>query len=141
MIFKQVKLGKIEIANLFFHAARSIPRGRPLGCIRGLCFSGSIFPSRQLALGNIVPMLRLGLVGAALSALGGRPLRGLVASFALSACLPLFGAAVFTGGLLFAASSRAAVKSTTFPAGAESPMPGIAVCFSSLPGCGVPSLD
>ena len=83
----------------------------------------------------------LALSGAALSALGGRPLRGLAASFTLSACLPLSGAATFSGGLLFAAPSRAAVKSTTFPAGAGSPMPGIVVCFSSLPGCGVPSSD
>lgn len=82
----------------------------------------------------------LALSGAVLSALGGRPLRGLAASFALSACLPLSWAAAFSVGLPFVAPSRAAVKSTTFPAGAGSPMPGIVVCFSSLPG-GVPSLD
>ena len=35
---------------------------------------------------------------------------------------------------------RTAVKSTTFPAAAGPPMPGIVVCFSSLPNCDVPSL-
>ena len=83
----------------------------------------------------------LALSGAALSALGGRPLRGLPASFALSVCLSLSGDAVFSGGLPFAAPSWTAVKSTTFPAGAGSPMPWIVDCFSSLPGCGAPSID
>ena len=38
--------------------------------------------------------------GGALSALGGRPLRGLAASFALSACLPLSGATSFSRGVV-----------------------------------------
>ena len=130
--FARVKHGKIGIRNLLFPAIGGIPRGgRLLGCSRGLRRSGSAFPGRRFALGHFVPRLRLGLVGAALSALAGRPLRGLAASFALSACLPLSGAAAFFGGLPFVAPSRAAVKSTTFPVGTESPIPGIVVCFSS----------
>ena len=76
----------------------------------------------------LVPKLRLGLVGGRLVILTGRPLRGLAASFALSACLPLSWAAAFSVGLPFVAPSRVAIKSTTFPVGAGSPMPGIVTC-------------
>lgn len=65
--------------------------------------------------------------------------QNLAASFVLSACLSLSRAAAFSGGLPFAAPSWAAVKSTTFPTGAGSPMPGIVGRLSSLPRRGAPS--
>ena len=141
VIFERVQLEKIEIDNLLFHATGGIPRGGwLLGYSRGFRLGGRTFPGRRLTLGHLSRGRGLALSGAALPALGGRSLRGLTASFALSACLSLSGAADFSVGLPFVVPSRAAVKSISFPAGMGSLMLGSVICFSSLPGCGVPPL-
>ena len=128
--------------NLLFHAVGGIPRGgRLLGCSRGLCFDGSAFPGRRFTLGHFVPRLRLGLVVGRLVSLGWAAPGGLSRILRFICLLALIrGRSLFRGLVLFASPSRAAVKSTTFPAGAGSPMPGIVVCFSFLPS-GEPSLE
>ena len=140
VIFERVQLEKIEITSSF--TPRVAFRGAD-GCsvtAGASVLAGEPFPVGGLLWDILSRGRGLALSGAALPALGGRSLRGLTASFALSACLSLSGAADFSVGLPFVVPSRAAVKSISFPAGMGSLMLGSVICFSSLPGCGVPPL-
>lgn len=76
-------------------------------------------------MGHFVPRLRLGLVSLSRAV-----------SPRLGNVLRFFRLLALVRGLPFVTPSRAAIKSITFPTDAGPPMPGIVVCFSSLPGLG-----